>query len=198
MLYSDPAEYAIIVKELVKAYGHPTDGANMISDPNFPFKGVSHCEAVLACLHHLTRSGEPVDTVYPLSPFAQLYIDSLQSMVQQDVLDQLKNAFPLIAPSKRCCLVCAAIQYELSLLSGRSGDYLIYSKHAHIYACALPPGLPSVVREHLIRRFDNTLRKGLDEVKLSLSDCSAESSALSPTLLHDDTSPYVDTPEFCI
>ena len=117
-------------------------------------------------------------------------------MVQQDVLDQLKNAVPLIAPSKRCCPVCAAIQHEPSLLSVRSGDYPIYrkhahiySKHAHIYSCALPPGLPSVVRERVIRKFENTRRGHLGEVKLgSLSDCSTESSALSPTLLHDDTS----------
>ena len=120
-------------------------------------------------------------------------------MVPQDVLDQLKTAVPLIAPSKRCCPVCAAIQHELSLLSGRSGDYPIYSKHAHIYGCTLPPGLPGVVRERVIRKFEDPLREHLDEVKLrSLSDCSAESNALSPVLLHDDTSAGLDTPELCI
>ena len=56
------------------------------------------------------------------------------------VLDQLKTAFPLIAPSKRCCPVCAAIQRELSLLSGRSENHPIHSSHAHIYGCApFPP-----------------------------------------------------------
>ena len=71
VIYLDPAEY-IIVKELVKAYSHPTGAAYMISDPSFPFKGVWHCEAVLTCLRHLARSGESVNTVYPLPPFAQL------------------------------------------------------------------------------------------------------------------------------
>lgn len=96
-------------------------------------------------------------------------------MIQQEVLDQLKNAAPLIAPSKRCCPVCAAIQHELSLLAGRSRHYLVYSKHAHIYGCDLPAGLPTVARERVIRKFEDTLREHLDEVKLrSLSDCSAE------------------------
>ena len=78
VLYPNPAEHAILVKELNKAYGRPKGSANMISDPDFSFKGVSHCEAVLACLHHPASSGEPADPGYrPLSPFAQLYIDSL-------------------------------------------------------------------------------------------------------------------------
>ena len=76
MIYPDPAEHAIVVKELDRAHGHPAGGGNMISDPNFQFKGVPHCEAVLACLHHLSRSGDSVDKVCPLSPFAELYIDS--------------------------------------------------------------------------------------------------------------------------
>ena len=76
VIYPDPAEHAIVVKELARAHGHPAGGGNMISDPNFQFKGVPHCEAVLACLHHLSTSGDSVDKVCPLSPFAELYIDS--------------------------------------------------------------------------------------------------------------------------
>jgi hypothetical protein len=115
-------------------------------------------------------------------------------VVSQDVLDQLKKAAPLIAPSKRCCPVCAAIQHELALLSRRPGNYPIYSKHVHIYGCALPPGLPCVVRERVIRKFEDLLRIYLDEVKVrSLSHCSAESAALSPTLQHR-TFAFYDTP----
>ncbi|KAF8540562.1 hypothetical protein BDD12DRAFT_19562 [Trichophaea hybrida] len=122
----------------------------MISDPNLSFKGVPHCDAVLACLHYLASGGESVDP----------------SVVSQDVLNQLKKAAPLIAPSKRCCPVCAAIQHELSLLSGRPGNYPIYSKHVHIYGYALPPGLPCAVRERVIRKFEDLLRIYLDEVKV--------------------------------
>ena len=41
-IHPNPAEHAITVKELIKAYGHPASSANMILDPNFPFKGVPH------------------------------------------------------------------------------------------------------------------------------------------------------------
>ena len=85
-----------------------------------------------------------------------------------------------------------------SLLYGRSGDYPIYSKHAHIYGCALPPGLPSVVRECVISKFEDTPRERLDEVKSrSLSDCSEESNALSPLMLQYDIFAALDTPRRC-
>ncbi|KAA8895774.1 hypothetical protein FN846DRAFT_315662 [Sphaerosporella brunnea] len=160
-------------KEVVKTiYPDPDEHTVIIDD------GVPHCEAVLACLHYLASSGESIDP----------------SVVSQDVLDQLKKAAPLIAPSKRCCPVCAAIQHELS--SGRPGKYPIYNKHVYIYGCALPPGLPGVVRERVIRKFEDLLREYLDDVKLrSLSHCSAESVALSPTeRLHTFT--FRETPMF--
>jgi hypothetical protein len=75
-IYPDPAEHTVIIQDVIKTYGHPA-GSNMISDPNFSFKGVPHCEAVLACLHYLASSGESVDPVCPPSSFPQTYTDSL-------------------------------------------------------------------------------------------------------------------------
>ena len=106
-----------------------------------------------------------MDLVCPLPPFAQLYTDSLTVDGSTKHARPAQNAVPLIAPFKRCCPVCAAIQHELSLLSGRSGDDPICSKHAHIYSCRLP-GLASAVRERVIRKFERTLREHLDEVKM--------------------------------
>jgi hypothetical protein len=98
------------------------------------------------------------------------------------VLVGLGQASPLIAPSKRCCPVCAAIQHELAKHSGDYTKYPIYSKHKRIYGCALPPGLPSAVRMRVIRHFEDLLRLRLDEVKMmSSSHFSAESTALSVT-----------------
>ena len=106
-----------------------------------------------------------MDLVCPLPSFAQLYTDSLTVGGSTKHARPAQNAAPLIAPSKRCCPVCAAIQHGLSLLSGRSGDDPICSKHAHIYSCRLP-GLASAVRERVIRKFERTLREHLDEVKM--------------------------------
>jgi hypothetical protein len=165
-MFPKPGVHENIIDEVIKIYGDP-GGSNMISDPNFPFKGVPHCEAVLACSHYLANSKESVH----------------QSVVSKDVLDELGKASPLIAPSKRCCPVCAAIQHELAKHSGACAKwYPIYSKHKRIYGCALPPGLPSAVRMGVIRHFEDLLREYLDELKkMSLSHCSAESAALSVT-----------------
>ncbi|KAA8902717.1 hypothetical protein FN846DRAFT_74069 [Sphaerosporella brunnea] len=75
-LYPDPQDHTVIIDDVIKTYGHPAS-RNMISDPNFSFKGVPHCEAVLACLHYLASSGESVDPVCPPSSFPQTYTDSL-------------------------------------------------------------------------------------------------------------------------
>jgi hypothetical protein len=107
--------FKVIIDEVIKIYRIP-GGSNMISDPNFSLKGVPHCEAVLACSHYLANSKEFVDT----------------SVVSEAVLAGLVKASTLIAPSKRCCPVCAATQHELAKHSGKLANYPVYSKHKRI------------------------------------------------------------------
>jgi hypothetical protein len=73
-MYPDPKEHEEIIEQVMTNCG---DTTNMISDPNFSFKGVAHCEAVLACSHYLANSKESVDEVCPLSFFPRTYTDSL-------------------------------------------------------------------------------------------------------------------------
>jgi hypothetical protein len=113
-------------------------------------------------------------------------------VVSEDVLDALGKASPLIAPSKRCCPVCAAIQHQLAKAHNRHAHakwYPIYSKHKRIYGCALPLGLPSAVRMGVIRHFEDLLREYLD--KLEKMSSSYSSAALSVT---SDDGTLLDTP----
>jgi hypothetical protein len=106
-------------------------------------------------------------------------------VVSEDVLNALEKASPLIAPSKRYCPVCAAIQHQLAKVDNRPATakwYPIHSKHTRIYGCALPPGLPSAVRMGVIRHFEDLLRVYLNQLeKMSSSYSSADSAALSVT-----------------
>jgi hypothetical protein len=74
-MYPDPEVQNDLIEKVIANHGNTTH--NMISDSNFPFKGVAHCEAVLACSHYLANSKESVDEVCPLSFFPRTYTDSL-------------------------------------------------------------------------------------------------------------------------
>jgi hypothetical protein len=84
----------------------------------------------------------------------------------------------LIAPSKRCCPVCAAI---LDGLADGSSAYPIYANHSIVFGCALPPGLPNSVRSKVLGHFDRMLFTYLSNVmrERRMSDGSGQSEALS-------------------
>jgi len=157
-LYPDQDECATIIQKVVEKYGKV---GNLISEPKYPFMGVAHCQAVLACLHKVAnqRGVEP-------------------STVPRDILHELRGASPLMAPPKQCCPICAAILYELI---GPHCCYLVPSNHGRIYPCALPPGLPHTVRQAVLRKYDDILRVFVSEEKRrSWSATSAETAAISP------------------
>jgi hypothetical protein len=119
--------------------------ADDISDHSFTFKGRIHCEAMLATLHHLSKRSNQ-----------QCAPDS----VDQAVLDSLATAKSLIAPSKRCCPPCATILRLLSKQPAAS-HYKIMGQHQYIFPCALPTGLPAIVRKELLKEYDLLLTEHL-------------------------------------
>ena len=85
----------------------------------------------------------------------------------------------MVAPSKRCCPVCAVIQNRLSACAAKN-IYPIYYKHRTISGCSFPLGLPRSVRLEVITHFRNLLRNFLENSKLrKASSTSGDSKAYS-------------------
>jgi hypothetical protein len=126
------------------------------------------------------QTSEVLNRFVHMFPLREFYtnVSILQSTVPRDILHELRGASPLMASSKRCCPICAAILYGLF---GPRCCYLIPSKHGRIYPCALPPGLPRTVRQEVLRKYDDILRDFVwEENKRSWSATSAETAAISP------------------
>jgi hypothetical protein len=98
--------------------------------------------------------------------------------VPAEILQALRSSPPLIASSKRCCPVCAAI---LDGLADGSSAYPIYANHSIVFGCALPPGLPNSVRNKVLDYFDGMLFAYLSDAmrERRMSDGSGQSEALS-------------------
>jgi hypothetical protein len=110
-LFSKEDQGEKAVEYLVGAFGEKP--GNVISNDNYRFVGRAHCEAIMACTHFAAHNKER----YPNHRF------------DPDVLVAFEKSPPFIAPSKRCCPVCA---YTLKLLSkeaGPSTNYRVPHRH---------------------------------------------------------------------
>lgn len=89
-------------------------------------------------------------------------------------MDILKTSYSIVAPSKRCCPVCATLIASLSRENG--GPILnTLSKHPFIFPTALPVGLPEAVRRRLLEQYRERLRQVLDTLVVK----ARKSSSLS-------------------
>lgn len=96
-------------------------------------------------------------------------------------MDHLKTSYSIVAPSKRCCPVCATL---ISYLSHERGAPILntLTKHPFIFPTALPVGLPESIRHRLIVLYKARLRVELDTLVItarSLSGLSLQSEPLS-------------------
>lgn len=153
--------------------------------PTLKFKGQAHCEAVLGCLYTLANGGGgDISWVCLLSPSHDLRLTSNETNISCDLLQTIKNSYNLLAPSKRCCPVCAATIALLTTPNDRP-QLQALSKHSIIFPCAFPPGLPRDVRVALLDRYRTRLKRRLltllKSKKGHVSDGSGQSE---PSSLH--------------
>lgn len=75
----------------------------------------------------------------------------------------LKTTYSIVAPSKRCCLICATI---MASLSREHGGPIIQTltKHQYIFPTALPCGLPESIRRRLISHYKQRLTTVLNAI----------------------------------
>lgn len=89
-------------------------------------------------------------------------------------MDILKTTFSIVAPSKRCCPICATL---LASLSREVGAPVLrtLTKHPYIFPTAFPCGLPERIRRQLLGEYKGPLRRAL----FALIDAARTSSELS-------------------
>lgn len=93
----------------------------------------------------------------------------------------LKTTYSIVAPSKRCCPICATL---IAALSREAGAPVLHTltKHTYIFPTAFPCGLPQRIRQQLLAQTKERLRKALHaliaEVRTS-SGLSLQSQPLS-------------------
>lgn len=94
--------------------------------------------------------------------------------MSNEIVDIFSTTYSIVAPSKRCCPVCATL---IAALSREAGAPVLQSltKHTHIFPTAFPCGLPKNIRHQLIVDFKGRLRNAL----YSLIDKPRTSSGLS-------------------
>jgi hypothetical protein len=115
-----------------------------------------------------------------------------QDKITTEVLDAMRMSKPLIAASKRCCVVCTQILEVINDVVHQIGEgpyYPILWSHRHIFPCALPPGTPVEIRTPVLAYFDRILKSELDKINAELqrsrsnasnaSNASAQSQALN-------------------
>lgn len=101
--------------------------------------------------------------------------------MSQDVVNILKSTYSIVAPSKRCCPICATLIAALSREAGAPRLHTL-TKHTHIFPTAFPCGLPERIRHQLLVEFKNRLRialHALDAKDRMASGMSPQSEALS-------------------
>lgn len=90
----------------------------------------------------------------------------------------------MLAPSKRCCPVCAD---TISLLSAEadaadSRPILALSRHSITFPCAFPVGLPREIREKMLIRYREELRQSLTGLRTPEQQRSGLSAQLIPEM----------------
>lgn len=78
-------------------------------------------------------------------------------------MDLLKTTYSIVAPSKRCCPVCATLIAHLSHEQG-APTLQILTKHSYIFPTALPFGLPEPIRRQLIVEYKERLNMKLKAI----------------------------------
>jgi hypothetical protein len=95
---------------------------------------------------------------------------------------------PLIAASKRCCVVCTrifnCINQAVKDVRPAGPSYPILWSHRHIFPTAFLPGTPVEIRTLVLQDFDQMLKTRLDVIRaeLNLEDlerCTSNGSAES-------------------
>lgn len=109
------------------------------------------------------------------------------------MLNTIRTCYSLLAPSKRCCPVCATTVSLLSAEAKNTSGSSIHalSKHSIIYPCALPIGLPRSIREKLLVHYRGELRVRLAPLvdkNRRESSTSVQSNALSVDKQKQNTS----------
>lgn len=109
-----------------------------------------------------------------------------QAGVPQGVMDLLKTSYSIVAPSKRCCPVCATL---IASLSRENGAPILntLSKHPFIFPTALPVGLPGAIRSHLLDRYRERLRQALDKVVVTARKSSSLTLQSEPLSVGSDS-----------
>lgn len=101
--------------------------------------------------------------------------------MSQEIVDIFRTTYSIVAPSKRCCPVCATLIAALSREAGAPALHTL-TKHTHIFPTAFPCGLPERIRQQLLGEYKVRLRKALysliDEDRTA-SGLSLQSEALS-------------------
>lgn len=100
-------------------------------------------------------------------------------------MDVLKTSYSIVAPSKRCCPVCATLIASLSRETG--GPILnTLTKHPFIFPTALPVGLPESVRRRLLNQYRERLRQELDTIVVRARKSSSLSVQSEPLSVGSD------------
>lgn len=75
----------------------------------------------------------------------------------------LKTTFSIVAPSKRCCPICANL---IAYLSQEEGAPILHTltKHSYIFPTAFPCGLPKSIRHKLILEYKQRLFAALNDL----------------------------------
>jgi len=185
-LYPESADSTHIIKSILEDYGN-TAKPNIISDPDYKFRGAVHCEAALASLHYLANYGKNSEKACTgdcsFSRLNRISLPVLRPRSRWTCSTISSQPRLWLLRQKKCCPVCAFIQRQLSAACGRRHNYPVYRRHVYVYACALPPGLIPQVRREAIKYFEELLRPCIEEVRIrSLSGESAESAPCSPAL----------------
>lgn len=155
--------------------------------PVLKFKGQAHCEAVLGCLYSLSKRSEDITwvTTPPCPSFPSLSrLTTSQTGIPKSLLNAISTCYSLLAPSKRCCPVCANTISLLSIEAADAGGPYIHalSKHSITFPCAFPIGLPRSVRGKLLELYRRELRERLTDLlalERKLSGRSTQSATLS-------------------
>lgn len=197
-LFPNSDEGHIIQRELEKRSGYRNSDFRMFRNngSSMIFRGEAHCEAILGCIYTLARTRDTVDISWVSHNFRPgiQYAYRLQTNIPRGVLSAAKNSYSLVAPSKRCCPVCACI---ISYLEPDDGPPLqALSTHSVVFPCALPIGLPHPVRQRLLITYRSHLKARLRALMgpdtAAPSSASIQSQPLSDHSTNAAQSPYYE------
>lgn len=101
--------------------------------------------------------------------------------MSKEIVEIFKSTYSIVAPSKRCCPICATL---IDALSRETDAPVLHTltKHTHIFPTAFPCGLPERIRRQLLDTYKGRLRSAfhaLIAADRTSSGLSLQSQALS-------------------